>query len=78
MVSSQQTWDIEFCFVVFISISNLAHAVQVSPGATRGISMHEMMPDDPNVESEMLLKYDIPFWTTSCRFYAAYNDSGSF
>ena len=78
MMSSQQTWDIEFCSTAFIFTFNLAHAVQVSPCATRGISMYEMVPDDPNVESETLLKYDVPFSTTSYRFHAACNDSDSF
>ena len=64
--------------MVFISTSNLTHAVQVSPGATRGISMYEMVPDDPNVESEMFLKYDNAFSTTSYRLHAACNDSDSF
>ena len=56
MVSSQQIRDIEFCFMAFISTSNLADAVQVSPGSTRGISIYEMMPNAPDAESETLLK----------------------
>ena len=56
MVSSQQIEDIEFCLMTFICISNLAHAVQVSPGSTRGISIYEMKPNAPDAKSETLLK----------------------
>ena len=56
MESLQQIGDIEFCLMASICTSNLAHAVQVSPGSTRGISIYEMMPNAPDAESETLLK----------------------
>ena len=55
-MSSQQTGDIEFCLMTFIFTSYLAHAVQVSPGSTVGISNCEMRPDDAEIESETLLE----------------------
>ena len=56
MLSSQQTGDIEFCCMAFISTSNLALAVQVSPCSTRGILIYEMVPLDFNMESETFLR----------------------
>ena len=60
MVSSQRRGDIEFCCMAFISTSNLADAVQVSPGSTTGISIYEMMPNAHDAESETLLESGRP------------------
>ena len=80
MVSSQQTGDIEFWLMTFIFTSHLAHAVQLSPGSTIGISICEMRPDDAEIESETLLKSGHSVFNDELQiaYCTAFNDNDNY